>query len=95
MHLYIYRANNKATDLSGYNFDEGAYQNLLGITWYNPYDENVEMNITYVNEPQKPNITINPQTGDTIVFYFELLLISLMGIVIFAKLQFKKNRLYC
>lgn len=98
MHLYIYSTNNQATDLSRYNFDEGAYQNLLGITWYNPYDENIEMNITYVNEPetpQKPSIIINPQTGDTIQLYFLIFLVSLMGLSIIAKLELKENRLFC
>ena len=96
MHLYIYSTNNKAAELSSYDFDEGAYQNLLGITWFNPYDENVEMDIKYVNEPQekqKPNIIINPQTSDTISFYFRLLLMSLIGIFIFAILGLKANRL--
>ena len=95
MHLYIYSTNNKATDLSGYDFDEGAYQNLLGITWYNPYDEDVEMNITYVNQPQKSNVLANPQTGDTATIYFALLLISLMGVLIFTKLELKETRLFC
>ena len=97
MHLYIYSTDNKAIDLSNYNFDEGAYQNLLGITWFNPYDDDVETNITYVNQPETPqkSIIINPQTGDIVLFYLELLLISLMGISIVAKLKLKENILFC
>ena len=37
-------------DLSGYDFDEGAYQNLLGVRWFNPYDDNHKVYLTVVNE---------------------------------------------
>ena len=72
MHLYIYSTNNKAIDLSGYDFDEGSYQNLLGITWYNPYDDDNKVNLTVVNTKQ----TINPQTNDGIMIYFIVLIVS-------------------
>ena len=49
MHLYIFYTNNKSIDLSGYDFDEGRYQNLLGIHWFNPYDKNNKIYLTNVN----------------------------------------------
>ena len=83
MHLYIYSTGDLSNSLSGFNFDEGAYQNLLGITWYNPYDENVKMDITLVNEEAPKDvikmITLNnPQTGDSIINYVIMLIISVM-----------------
>ncbi len=67
MHLYIFYTNNKASDLSGYDFDDGAYQNLLGIRWYDPYDEeykvylvDVNHSITKPDEPEKPDTPEKP-----------------------------------
>lgn len=42
-----------------------------------------------------PNVLANPQTGDAVTIYFALLLISLMGVLIFAKLELKETRLFC
>lgn len=42
MHLYVYTTT--ATTADGEN-----YQNLLGIKWFNPYDENYKVNLEMVN----------------------------------------------
>ena len=59
MHLYIFYTDNKTSDLSGYNFDGGAYQNLLGIRWFDPYDEEYKTYLSVINTkepiPEKPN----------------------------------------
>ena len=58
MHLYIYSTPNQATDTSSYDFDNGAYQNLLGITWFNPYDENYAIDLDLVNvKESEPPVT--------------------------------------
>ena len=68
MHLYIFHTDNKSVDTSGNDFDEGAYQNLLGIRWYDPYDENykvylldVNTSITKPDEPEKPITPEKPE----------------------------------
>ena len=75
MHLYIYSTPNQATDTSGFDFDNGAYQNLLGITWFNPYDENYAVDLDLINikeveppeEPEKPVTPDKPVTpGKTV-----------------------------
>lgn len=75
MHLYIYSTPNQATDTSGFDFDNGAYQNLLGITWFNPYDENYAVDLDLINikeveppeEPEKPVEPDKPVTpGKTV-----------------------------
>ena len=89
MHLYIFATNNTSTDLSGNDFDNGAYQNLLGISWYNPYDENHTINLKLKNEkvPETPKKKIskkehnNPQTGDSIMTYIVTFTIGLSGII--------------
>ncbi len=50
MHLYIYSTNNSTTDSSRYNFDEGAYQNLLGITGYFEDVEQQKQEVEMVNK---------------------------------------------
>ena len=65
MHLYIYSTANTATDTSSFDFDNGAYQNLLGITWYNPYDENYAIDLDLINvkdtePPVTPDTPITP-----------------------------------
>ena len=66
MHLYIYSSKNTPVDTSGNDFD-GAYQNLLGITWFNPYDENYKVELKCVNtekpKPTKKNEIVPPITG--------------------------------
>lgn len=56
MHIYIYSTNNTSSDPSPNNFDDGAYQNLLGITWFNPYDEDyiVELEVKNTLKPEEP-----------------------------------------
>ena len=89
MHLYIFATNNTSTDLSGNDFDNGAYQNLLGISWYNPYDENHTINLKLKNEkvPETPKKKTskkehnNPQTGDSIMTYIVTFTIGLSGII--------------
>ena len=78
MHLYIFHTDNKSVDTSGNDFDEGAYQNLLGIRWYDPYDENYKVYLLDVNtsitkpdepeipdEPEKPEKPIEPKEVKT------------------------------
>ena len=61
MHLYIYSTTNTATDTSSFDFDNGAYQNLLGITWFNPYDENYAIDLDLINLKEKePDIPPEP-----------------------------------
>ena len=50
MHLYIYSANNQTSDLSGFDFYEGAYQNLLGITGYFEDVEQQKQEVEMVNK---------------------------------------------
>lgn len=78
MHLYIY--STKEMTAKG-----EKYQNLLGIRWLNPYDENHTVNLTLTNEkaPESPKKETpkktpkkhhnNPQTGDSIAMYFVIL----------------------
>ena len=49
MHLYVYSTNNPSGSSSRYNFDDAAYQNLLGIKWFNPYDENYKVELECIN----------------------------------------------
>ena len=49
MHLYIYSTGNIASDTSYYDFDGGAYQNLLGVTGYFEDVKQQEMELTVVN----------------------------------------------
>lgn len=50
MHLYIYSASNTATDTSVYDFDSGAYQNLLGVTGYFEDVEQQKQEVEMVNK---------------------------------------------
>ncbi len=52
MHLYIYSTDkdNHATDLSGFDFDSGAYQNLLGVTGYYEDVEQQKQEVEMVNK---------------------------------------------
>lgn len=77
MYLYLYSTESISED--------GPYQNLLAVKWYNPYDENHVVNLTMVNKkstesPKKetPKKTPkknhnNPQTGDSVAMYFVIL----------------------
>lgn len=64
MYLYIYSTNNKAIDWSSHDFDSGAYQNLLGITWFNPYDENHKVDLNLINILSKEPIPEPEPTPD-------------------------------
>ena len=46
MHLYVYSAQNMTADGE-------MYQNLLGIKWFNPYDENYKVELKMVNETEE------------------------------------------
>lgn len=52
MHLYVYSAQNMTADGE-------MYQNLLGIKWFNPYDEDYKVELKMVNEPE----IVPPVTG--------------------------------
>ena len=96
MYLFIYSTDNKALDWSDLDFDDGAYQNLLGITWFNPYDDDHIVNLTCVNkeEPKEyvnDNKLINPHTSDNIIMDIVVLIISLMSLI-FCTMYFKNNK---
>lgn len=79
MHLYVY--STKETPANDEN-----YQNLLGVIWYNPYDEDHTVRLTMKNEKapkktpkkvKKSSIIANPQTGDNIISYIITLTLSM------------------
>ena len=83
MHLYIYKARQLA--LSGNN-----YQNLLGVRWFNPYDEDTVIHVNCINELKDEEKEVkniykmkiqNPKTGDNINGYFIMLFISIIGLI--------------
>ena len=101
MHLYIYVTDNKAEKKSRYNFDEGAYQNLLGVRWFNPNDEDyqVELNVVNTKEDVEEYGTgdveyeiLPPVTGisndNTNNYYSLIILISLLGFNLSVKRRF-------
>ena len=45
MLLYIFSTNNVSPKSSRYNFDDGTYQNLLGVRWANPYENVIEIDL--------------------------------------------------
>lgn len=61
MHLYIYSATNTADHTSVYDFDSGAYQNLLGVTGYfenvEQQKQEVEMTNKYSTEKTSFKVT--------------------------------------
>ena len=61
MHLYIYSATNTADHTSVYDFDSGAYQNLLGVTGYfedvEQQKQEVEMTNKYSTEKTSVKVT--------------------------------------
>ena len=66
MHLYIFYTNNKASDLSGYDFDGGSYQHLLGIRWFDPQAEEykvylIDVNNKIITPPEKPDKPYKPE----------------------------------
>ncbi|MBQ3435798.1 MAG: hypothetical protein IJH13_02130 [Bacilli bacterium] len=63
MHLYIYSTKNLAADGE-------SYQNLLGVRWFDPYDEDYKMYLSVINkakpytppeEPEKPKEQDSPK----------------------------------
>lgn len=52
MHLYIYSTKNQTADGE-------KYQNLVGITWFNPYDDDNIVYLTLENEYSDETIDIN------------------------------------
>ena len=91
MLLYIFSTNDKSLTPSRYDFDDGAYQNLLGVRWANP-DENI-VEINFVNNKIDTGKTeiIPPITGINIISsnisYLIIILLSIIGI----SLSFKKR----
>ena len=57
MYLYVYSTNELTPE-------QEKYQNLLGIKWFDPYDENHTVNLTNINVFDEENIINLPQTGD-------------------------------
>ena len=94
MHLYIYSSNNKSLDISNFDFDDGAYQNLIGITWFNPYDENHKVELTYINqkEPKIGELKSNPGTNDNITNYIILLILSILSMSVCSSIYVKQNK---
>ncbi len=67
MHLYIYATENlRPDDTSSYDFDEGAYQNLLGVTGYFEDVKQQEMNVEMVNNysTEKTSVKVTKVWGD-------------------------------
>ena len=93
MHLYIYASNNIPTDLSGNDFD-GAYQNLLGVRWFNPYDEDYKVELTLVNYKKDTGKTeiVPPVTMvndiNTNNNYLLIVLLSVLGLSLSLKRRF-------
>ena len=94
MHLYIFSTNDKALDWSQYDFDEGTYQNLLGVRWYNPYDEDNQVELTLVNYKKDTGKTeiVPPVTGissnNTSNSYLLIVLLSVLGFSLSLKRRF-------
>lgn len=49
MQLFIFTTDNTSSDLSRFNFDDGAYQNLLGVRWHSPEDDNI-VEVDFMNK---------------------------------------------
>ncbi len=85
MHLYVYSTNDKASKSSGFNFDDGTYQNLIGIKWFNPYDENYKVELKCVNVKTEivPPITgISSNNNNSSYLYVISLLLGVIGLSI-------------
>ena len=95
MYLYLFSSDGKALDSSAFNFDEGVYQNLLGIRWFNPYDEDNEVELTLVNykkdtgktvpEIVPPVTSVNNNTSNS---YLLIVLLSVLGFSLSLKRRF-------
>ena len=64
MHLYLYSTQSTSED--------ELYQNLLGVTWFNPYDEDYAVDLECVNtkievpeEPEEPEEPVLPEESVT------------------------------
>lgn len=70
MHLYVYSAQNMTADGE-------MYQNLLGVTWFNPYDENYKVELKMVNEteivPPVTGINTNKTNNNGLIIIISLL----------------------
>ncbi len=94
MHLYIFSTTGKSIDPSSYNFDEGAYQNLLGVRWFNPYDDDNQVELTLVNYKKDTGKTeiVPPVTGissnNTSNSYLLIILLSVLGLSLSLKRRF-------
>ena len=88
MHLFVYSTNDSSSDPSSYNFDEGAYQNLIGIRWFNPYDENYKVELKCVNTEIIPPVTgieLNKTittTNNSNNSYLYIISLSLLGLLV-------------
>ena len=63
MHLYLYSTQSTSED--------EPYQNLLGVTWFNPYDDDYKVDLECVNtkievpeEPEEPVVPEEPVTPE-------------------------------
>ncbi|MBR4262714.1 MAG: hypothetical protein IKQ35_05060 [Bacilli bacterium] len=68
--MYLYLYSTQAVH------EDGPYQNLLGIRWFNPYDSEHEVKVTMVNEKGT-----NPETGDDINIYYAMSLFGLGSVL--------------
>ena len=88
MHLYVYSTNNPSGSSSRFNFDDAAYQNLLGIKWFNPYDENYKVELECINlekaigktEVIPPITGVESTTNNSIFLYIFTLLLGIFGL---------------
>ena len=86
MLLYIFSTNNQSPKSSGNNFDDGAYQNLLGVRWANPDENIIEVNLVNKAEIVPPVTGISNNNSNSIQLL--ILLFSVLGISLSLKKRF-------
>lgn len=86
MYLYIYSTKSIS--------DDGPYQNLLSIKWFNPYDDDNQVELTLVNYKKDTGKTeiVPPVTGissnNTSNSYLLIILLSVLGFSLSLKRRF-------
>ncbi len=86
MLLYIFSTDNVSPKSSRYNFDGGAYQNLLGVRWANPAENVIEVDLVNKAEIVPPVTGISNNNLNSI--HLLILLFSILGISLSLKKRF-------
>ncbi len=86
MLLYIFSTDNVSPKSSRYNFDGGAYQNLLGVRWANPAENVIEVDLVNKAEIVPPVTGISNNNSNSIQLL--ILLFSVLGISLSLKKRF-------